>query len=150
MPTSVKDKVGIGWEGSEQIFEKNAEKFRQLPLPSKTRSKSRIHSPGRPGAQADTATEWVKTALPSIPRKSQSGIEVGGTEHTRTNLPGHTTTEPYLARGLLPIFTIFVIVDHVEHDSRGEFVVCLATTLGCLKNVDGIPRTTTLSRLSWC
>lgn len=68
-----------------------------------------------------------------------------------TNLPGHTTAEPDLVRGLLPIFTslIFVIVDHVEHDSRGEFVVCLATTFGCLKNVDGIPRTTTLSRLCW-
>lgn len=143
-------------EGSEQIFEKNAEKISSAsvtfenPVRVQSSQPQRTRSTSRYSHQVEQLGE---TCIANHPQKSlEWNRGWGRTEHPRTNLPGHATTQPDLSRGLLPIFTslIFVVIDHVEHDSRGELVVCLATTLGCLKDMDGIPRTTTLSRLGWC
>jgi hypothetical protein len=65
-----------------------------------------------------------------------------------TNLPSHTPTQPDLPTDFLLAFvcSFLPFVDHIEHDGRGEFVVRLATTFGCLKDVNGVPRTDTLGR----
>ena len=65
-------------------------------------------------------------------------------ERDGTNLPGHTPTQSDLRRGFFPIFLclrVAVLVDHVKHYCRSKFVVRLATTLGCLEDVDGVPGT---------
>ena len=65
-----------------------------------------------------------------------------------TNLPGHAPTQPDLCRSFLFAFVCLVtaFVDHIEHYSRGEFVVGLATTFGCFKDVNGVPGTYALGR----
>ena len=71
-----------------------------------------------------------------------------GMKRIGTNLPGHTSAQPDLPGGFLPVSVCLgvILVDHIKHDSRGEFVVRLTTTLECLKDVDGVPGTNTLRR----
>jgi len=63
-----------------------------------------------------------------------------------TNLPSHAPAQPDLRRRLLLAFVCLLValVDHVKHYGRGEFVVRLATTLGCFEDVDRVPGTNAL------